>query len=80
MRNACRFQKVVNKFGMEKLNDDDTNRRLVAFEAFDVLNDPYWRQLYDRFGDVSIKLGVVVENENDIKRYSYHGDIFLTYK
>lgn len=65
---------------MEKLDDDKTHRRLVAFEAYDVLSDPYWREVYDRSGEIAIKRGVVVDNGSDVKRYVYHGDIFLTYK
>lgn len=65
---------------MEKLNDNNTKCRLIAFEAYDVLSDPFWRELYDQFGYLQIKLGVYVENEQEIKRYLYHGDIFLTYK
>lgn len=64
---------------MDKLNEDATNRRLIVFEAYDVLSDPFWREQYDQFGDV-IKLGIFVNNEQDFKRYSYHNDIFLTYK
>lgn len=75
-----RFRKIVNDFGMAKLNDNDANPRLVAFEAYDVLSDPFWRELYDQFGELAIKSGVFVDNERDTKRYSYHGDIFLTYK
>jgi len=78
--NPCRFRKIVREFGMEKLNNNDTRRRLVAFEAYDVLSDPFWRELYDQFGERAIKLGVFVNNELRLKRYSYHGDIFSTYK
>uniref|UniRef100_A0A2S2Q1M7 DnaJ subfamily B member 4 n=1 Tax=Sipha flava TaxID=143950 RepID=A0A2S2Q1M7_9HEMI len=66
---------------MEKLNDNGrTNERLVAFEAYDILSDPLWRDLYDQFGEIAIKRGVFVDDEHEMKRYSYHGDIFLTYK
>lgn len=75
-----RFRKIVHKFGMEKLDKDDTNRRLIAFEAYDVLSNPFWRAKHDQFGVRAIKLGVFIEEEKDIRRYSYHGDIFLTYK
>lgn len=75
-----RFRKVVHDFGMAELNDRDKNRRLIAFEAYDVLSDPFWRELYDQFGDIAIKTGIFIHNDQDAKRYSYHGDIFLTYK
>lgn len=65
---------------MEKLNDEDTNHRLIAFEAYDILSDPFWRELYDQFGAHAIKKGIFVDNEQEIKRYSYHNDIFSTYK
>lgn len=66
---------------MENLNDDErTNDRLVAFEAYDILSDPFWRDMYDQFGEISIKTGVFVDGERKMKRYSYHGDIYLTYK
>lgn len=65
---------------MKKLNDEDIYRRLVAFEAYDVLSDPFWRKLYDQFGEIAIKSGVYVDNEKNMRRYSYHGDIYFTYK
>ncbi|KAL4144028.1 hypothetical protein QTP88_006265 [Uroleucon formosanum] len=65
---------------MEKLNEDETNSRVIAFEAYDVLSDPFWRAMYDQFGVHSIKLGVFVDKKKDIRRYLYHGDIFSTYK
>lgn len=65
---------------MGKLDDKNTHRRLIAFEAYDVLMDPFWRNLYDQFGELSIKSGVCISNEQGIKQYSYHGDIFFTYK
>jgi len=65
---------------MKTLNEEDSNSRLVAFEAFDVLFDPFWRKMYDQYGYNAIKLGVFVENENFARRYTYHGDIFSTYK
>lgn len=75
-----RFRKIVHKFGMEKLNEDETNRRVIAFEAYDVLSDPFWRAMHDQFGVHAIKLGVFVDKKKDIRRYLYHGDIFATYK
>lgn len=75
-----RLRKTVREFGMEKLDDEHTRRRLVAFEAYDVLSDPYWRGVYDRFGEIVIKKGVFVDDGPGVKRYAYHGDIFLTYK
>lgn len=77
---SYRFQKIVQKFGMEKLNDEDTNHRLIAFEAYDILSDPFWHEQYDRFGELAIKSGIISDNEQNMKRYSYHGDIFFTYK
>ncbi|VVC37054.1 DnaJ domain,Chaperone DnaJ, C-terminal,HSP40/DnaJ peptide-binding [Cinara cedri] len=79
------FQEIVHKFGMdEKLNDEDNERRLIAFEAYDVISNPFWRELYDRYGDIAIKMGVFVDStskhKQEMKQYSYHGDIFLTYK
>lgn len=68
---------------MGKLNDGNkADSRLVAFEAYDVLSNPFWRGLYDQFGEIAIKTGVHVDGEREMKqyRYSYHGDIFLTYK
>lgn len=65
---------------MEKLNNSDTKRRLIAFEAYDVLSDPFWRALYDQFGGRAIKSGIFVDNHANVKRYSYHGDIYLTYR
>lgn len=65
---------------MEKLNEDDTNHRLIAFEAYDVLSNSFWHEQYDQFGEHAIKLGIIDDNEQIMKRYSYHGDIFLTYK
>jgi len=80
VNNVRRFRKIVHEFGMEKLNNYDTKRRLQAFEAYDVLSDPFWRELYDQFGNIAIKSGVFIDNDQSIKRYSYHGDILLTYK
>lgn len=79
------FQKIVHDFGMEELNNDATKRRLFAFEAYDVLSDPFWREMYDQLGEFAIKMGVFIDNienekEKEMKRYAYHGDIFLTYK
>ncbi|CAH1720628.1 unnamed protein product [Aphis gossypii] len=65
---------------MEKLNEEQTICRLNAFEAYDVLSDPFWREMHDQFGVRAIKLGVFVNKEKDMRRYLYHGDIFLTYK
>lgn len=76
-----RFQKIIHKYGMEKLNEDQTICRLNAFEAYDVLSDPFWREMHDQFGVRAIKLGVFDNNKKkDMRRYLYHGDIFLTYK
>lgn len=78
-----RFQYVILEFSMEKLNDIDTNRRLIAFEAYDVLSDPFWREMYDKYGDIAMKKGLLINNKCSVKkmkRYMYHGDIFLTYK
>lgn len=68
---------------MEALNDDAAKRRLFAFEAYDVLSDPFWREMYDQWGEFAIKMNVFADNTKNgkkMKRYSYHGDIFLTYK
>lgn len=75
-----RFRKIIHKFGMEKLNEDETNCRLIAFEAYDVLSDPFWRAMHDQFGVEAIKFGVFDDKKKDLRRYLYHGDIFLTYK
>ncbi|XP_025205902.1 dnaJ homolog subfamily B member 13-like [Melanaphis sacchari] len=74
------FRKIIHKYGMEKLDKDQTICRLIAFEAYDVLCDPFWRAMHDQFGVQAIKLGVFVNKEKDMRRYMYHGDIFLTYK
>lgn len=65
---------------MEKLNRDETKFRLMAFEAYDVLSDSFWRPMHDQFGIHAIKLGVFFDIKKEIRRYLYHGDIFLTYK
>lgn len=75
-----RFREIIHKYGMEKLNEDQTICRLIAFEAFDVLSDAFWREMHDQFGVQAIKLGVFINKEKDMRRYLYHGDIFLTYK
>lgn len=68
------------KYGIVKLNDEELSQIKYAFEAFDVLSDPEWRELYDQYGESIIKSGVVSETTNNVIRYAYHGNILMSYK
>ncbi|XP_050525625.1 uncharacterized protein LOC126896695 [Daktulosphaira vitifoliae] len=73
------FKKIILKYDIIKLNNEVSSQMKYAFEAFDVLSDPQWRELYDQYGE-NIKSGVISDITNNIIRYAYHGDIIMTYK
>lgn len=70
------YRRLALKYHPEKNEDPGAGEksRDIA-EAYDVLNDPSKRAIYDKFGEEGLKRGIPNEEGGFTEGYTFHGDV-----
>ncbi|KAG5889018.1 hypothetical protein JTB14_033947 [Gonioctena quinquepunctata] len=74
------YRSLALEFNKELLKNKSAQEVFALIgEAYDVLNNPSRRAIFDQYGEEGLKRGIPTIDDY-IPAYHYHGDPFLTYK